>query len=103
MMHDHYLLLISTLTAHVIGFGTVDSGHLCLSGYSEVVLLRRLPKGHDRNAMINALGGEDSSKTSPLSDVEVNICLMLCATSQGGMKLCKWPGKDEILRLQSLQ
>jgi hypothetical protein len=58
MMHDHYLLLISTLTAHVIGFGTVDSGHLCLSGYSEVVLLRRLPKGHDRNAMINALGGD---------------------------------------------
>ena len=40
------------------GFGTVDSGHLCLSGYNEVILLRRLPKGHDRNAMLNALGGD---------------------------------------------
>ena len=35
----------------VTGYGTVDSGHLCLSGYNEVVMLRRLPKGHDLNAL----------------------------------------------------
>jgi hypothetical protein len=33
-------------------------GHLFLSGYNEVTLLRRLPKGHDLNAMLNALGGD---------------------------------------------
>ena len=33
------------------GYGTVDSGHLCLSGYNEVVMLRRLPNGHERNAI----------------------------------------------------
>ena len=41
--HEAGSLLISTLTLHVPGFGTVDSGHLCLSGYNEAfVLLRRL-------------------------------------------------------------
>jgi hypothetical protein len=30
--YDAGALLISTLTVHVLGFGTVDSGHLCLSG-----------------------------------------------------------------------
>ena len=34
-----------------LGYGTVDSGHLCLSGYNEVVIIRRLPKGHDRLAI----------------------------------------------------
>ena len=33
------------------GYGTVDSGHLCLSGYNEVVMLRRLPSGHEENAI----------------------------------------------------
>jgi hypothetical protein len=36
---------------HQDGFGTVDSGHLCMSGYNEVVMFRRLPPGHDRNAI----------------------------------------------------
>lgn len=35
----------------IAGYGTVDSGHLCLSGYNEVVMLRRLPNGHDSNAI----------------------------------------------------
>jgi hypothetical protein len=108
-------LLISPLTVHVLGFGTVDSGHLCLSGYNEVILLRRLPKGHDRNAMLNALGGDvfrtphhNDEKVripqlSPLSDFEVHMSLTLCASSQEGMKLCKWPGNDEIMRMKSLK
>lgn len=39
------------LHSRILAYGTVDSGHLCLSGYNEVVLLRRLPKGHDVNAI----------------------------------------------------
>jgi len=50
---------------HQDGFGTVDSGHLCLAGYNEIVMLRRLPHDHKENAM-NILTGrhrsEDSSK-----------------------------------------
>lgn len=39
------------LNVFIPGHGTVDSGHLCLSGYNEVVMLRRLPKGHEVNAL----------------------------------------------------
>ena len=56
--YDAGSLLISTLTENVLGFGTVDSGHLCLFGYIKVILFRRLPNGHDRNAMLSALGGD---------------------------------------------
>ena len=61
-----------TLTVHVLGFGTVDSGHLCVSGYNEVILLRRLPKGHDTNAMLNALG-DDVFKTPHYNEEQVRI------------------------------
>jgi hypothetical protein len=36
---------------HQDGFGTVDSGHLCLSGYNEIVILDRIPEEHKRNAL----------------------------------------------------
>jgi len=42
---------------HQDGHGTVDSGHLCLKGYNEVVMLRRLPEGHKLNAL-SLLRGE---------------------------------------------
>jgi hypothetical protein len=35
---------------HQDGHGTCDSGHLALSGYNEVVMLRRLPERHKANA-----------------------------------------------------
>ena len=35
---------------HQDGNGTVDSGHYCLSGYNEVVMLRRLPERHKAEA-----------------------------------------------------
>ena len=35
---------------HQDGHGTVDSGHVCLTGYNEVVMLRRLPEGHKLQA-----------------------------------------------------
>ena len=36
---------------HQDGYGTVDSGHLCLSGCNEVVMLRRLPESHKKNVL----------------------------------------------------
>ena len=35
---------------HEDGYGTVDSGHVNLHGYNEVVILRRLPDIHKFNA-----------------------------------------------------
>jgi hypothetical protein len=35
---------------HQDGHGTVDSGHSCIAGLDEVVMLRRLPEDHKRNA-----------------------------------------------------
>jgi len=37
---------------HQDGHGTVDSGHLCLSGYNEVVILRRLTERHKKHALM---------------------------------------------------
>ena len=36
---------------HQDGHGTVDSGHTCLSGYNEVVMLRRMPEVHKIRAL----------------------------------------------------
>jgi len=36
---------------HQDGHGTVDSGHTCLSGYNEVVMLRRMPEEHKQRAL----------------------------------------------------
>ena len=36
---------------HQDGHGTVDSGHTCLSGYNEVVMLRRMPEVHKLRAL----------------------------------------------------
>ncbi len=36
---------------HQDGHGTVDSGHTCIAGYNEVVMLRRLPEDHKCNAI----------------------------------------------------
>lgn len=49
----------SFTTFHKDGHGTVDSGHLCLMGYNEVVMLRRLTEKHKKNA-IRILNGKDS-------------------------------------------
>lgn len=36
---------------HRDGNGTVDSGHLALAGYNEVIMMRRLPLLHEQNAI----------------------------------------------------
>ncbi|KAL3915235.1 MAG: hypothetical protein SGILL_005745 [Bacillariaceae sp.] len=36
---------------HQDGHGTVDSGHLCIHGYNEVIMLRRLTERHKKHAL----------------------------------------------------
>jgi len=43
---------------HQDGHGTVDSGHMCLMGYNEVVMLRRMTERHKMNALQLLNGGE---------------------------------------------
>ena len=50
---------------HQDGHGTVDSGHSCLAGYNEVVMLRRLPDEHKRNAMDYLPEGHDALYEKP--------------------------------------
>ena len=52
---------------HRDGNGTVDSGHINLHGYNEVVILRRLPEEHHENAMTictSLIEGTDDSFNS---------------------------------------
>lgn len=64
---------------HQDGHGTVDSGHLCLSGYNEVVMLRRMPERHKIHAL-SLLRGEgrqgaeyDGLYSEPHADQLVSI------------------------------
>jgi hypothetical protein len=36
---------------HQDGHGTVDSGHLCIHGYNEIIMLRRLTERHKKHAL----------------------------------------------------
>ena len=62
-----YVTPPSTFTHfHQDGHGTVDSGHLCMSGFNEVVMLRRLTERHKQHALMILTGGfgaeEDGKK-----------------------------------------
>ena len=49
----------SFTTFHQDGSGTVDSGHLCLSGHNEVIMLRRMPEVNKLHAMSILNNGVD--------------------------------------------
>jgi hypothetical protein len=49
---------------HQDGHGTVDSGHVCLSGYNEVVMIRRLTERAKRHAL-SLLTGNYNNKKGP--------------------------------------
>ena len=74
---------------HQDGFGTVDSGHLCLSGYNEVVMLRRLPEDHKRNAL-NFLHDHKRSKDFKNSDA------FLYGLPHSDGEKPPWPNHDTI-------
>jgi hypothetical protein len=49
---------------HQDGHGTVDSGHLCIKGYNEVVMLRRLTERHKKHALWILTGDRENVATS---------------------------------------
>ena len=50
---------------HQDGHGTVDSGHLCIKGYNEVVMLRRLTERHKKHALWLLTGNEEDKSKTP--------------------------------------
>lgn len=60
---------------HKDGGGTVDAGHLCLTGYNEVVILRQLPEIHEEQAMSwLELNGEESKHGAQSNNV---VCMLM--------------------------
>lgn len=69
---------------HQDGHGTVDSGHLCLSGFNEVVMIRRLPERHKMHALALLKGKEgvrlryDGLYDLPHGDYLVRVSWLIC-------------------------
>lgn len=67
---------------HQDGHGTVDSGHQCLAGYNEVVMLRRMSndrKHHSLEILNGNLGRDDERSYDalyglPHGDANVGAC-----------------------------
>jgi len=76
---------------HHDGHGTVDSGHLCLSGYNEVIMLRRLTEKEKCRALRILTGTSDPHSTlygfPHQDDVET---------------LLGWPNKEAIRQCEKL-
>ena len=69
---------------HQDGHGTVDSGHSNLSGYYEVVMLRRLPECHKLNACahIPQLGDDCKQTDQALNGVNSDVISGFCTHVQ---------------------
>jgi hypothetical protein len=82
---------------HQDGFGTVDSGHLCLSGYNEVVMLRRLDDRHKQKALqiLNKYCGRNED------DIPEYDALYGLPHSDG--RKPPWPDHDMIQRCKKLK
>ena len=84
---------------HQDGHGTVDSGHSNLSGYNEVVMLRRMPECHKLNAcaLIPQLG-DDCNPTNQA----VNMLYQL-PHADGWNDSPQWPTTETIKSLENLK
>jgi hypothetical protein len=76
---------------HQDGHGTVDSGHSCLLGYNEVVILRRLPDCHKHNAcrMVPSL-------KECTADEKAHNMLFRLPHDDGRKDAPAWPSDDTI-------
>lgn len=63
---------------HQDGHGTVDSGHQCLAGYNEVIMLRRMTEAHKQKAIYILKGKDplyyDALYGLPHSEGAVSFC-----------------------------
>jgi hypothetical protein len=81
---------------HQDSHGAADSGHLCVTGYNEVVMLCRLPEWHKINvlALLWGEGGRgeeyDGLYGLPHNDVRILCC-----------KMCSWSHRSRQLALSS--
>lgn len=57
---------------HQDGHGTVDSGHQCLAGYNEVVMLRRLPDARKKHSLelLHQWGNGDDKERQGKDNIE---------------------------------
>lgn len=61
-----------------VGHGTVDSGHTCMSGFNEVVMLRRLPEEHKQHALsCLPFHGQHDLYNSPRESQKVRFVLSI--------------------------
>jgi hypothetical protein len=72
---------------HQDGHGTVDSGHLCLAGYNEVVMIRRLSQRHKLHALALLKGKDaglryDGLYDFPHGDGLVRVTSRICDFAQ---------------------
>ena len=95
---DVVLLFTGTFAAgggytqvHQDGHGTVDSGHSNLSGYNEVVMLRRLPECHKRNACQMVPAPESRQSTAQAQNI-----LYKLPHDDGREDHLNWPTQETI-------
>lgn len=83
---------------HEDGFGSIDSGHLCLSGYNEVIILRRLD-GKARRKAAKILGVTLDRR--PNVDQQSNVSDDHGETSEEE-NMFQWPTNKTIQELEEL-
>ena len=62
---------------HQSGQGTLDSGIVCINGFIEIVMLRRLPERHKQNALAVLYGQDKSTIPNLYASVSArssNVC-----------------------------
>jgi hypothetical protein len=84
---------------HQDGHGTVDSGHLVISGYNEVVLLRRLTERHKRHALWLLTGFKEHANKATQTFLDG---LYSEPHSDGLGEKPKWPTTDRIQMCQEM-
>jgi hypothetical protein len=108
---------------HQDGHGTVDSGHSVLSGYNEVVMLRRIPECHKLNAcrIIPSLRGcrtlqearatlyklpHDDGRVSGfllVGDANISFVELTAFDYLGQMETLEWPSTETISEWQRMK
>jgi len=84
---------------HQDGHGTVDSGHFCLKGYNEVILLRRLTERHKKHALMILTGNflNNGDKTHDYFDALYQVP----HGDELGEKPA-WPTKEQIEKCRQM-
>ena len=88
---------------HQDGHGTVDSGHTCLSGYNEVVMLRRMPEVHKVRALDILMDRKLLSKEGRSSNKARSYdALYGLPHGDGYVHKPEWPTHDVVSRWREM-